>query len=65
MTINAVSVNDFPIATAVIDGGITADKYVVSGNTLYIPESVGATVSSGTLTIPGSVENGILTLTNP
>ena len=65
MTINAVSVNDFPIATAVLDDGIASDKYIVSGNTLYIPASVGASVSNGTLTIPGSVENGILTLTNP
>lgn len=65
MTINAVSVNDFPIATAVLDDGIASDKYVVSGSTLYIPSSVGASVSNGTLTIPGSVENGILTLTNP
>lgn len=61
MTINAVSVNDYPIATPVIE----SDKYVVIGETLYVPEAEQASMSGSTLSIPGSVSGEQLILENP
>lgn len=61
MTINAVSVNDFPISTAAGE----YNAYTVIGRTLYVPKEVNASIENESLTIPGSVEGGTLTLVNP
>lgn len=61
MTINAVSVNDFPITTAAGE----YSRYMVIGKTLYVPKEVYASVNNESLVIPGSESGGVLTLVNP
>lgn len=61
MTINAVSVNDYPIATPVTD----SDKWTIVDTTLFAPRGQNVTIDGTTLNTPGSITDTTLTVTNP